>query len=195
VSACRFAAHAVGRGADASTWVNAKGCNLGRNQAAVDALRVLFGGQATVTAPKRTVRIENLSYGAKFPGRRTPAEVITWMVRNTYLPPTAESWDADRKKSFVEPSCSREGGRCPALGGRLPGEHRRLPAGGSVASVGWGPRGGRAPGSSGEADAACWPIGQSSVGQLAPGVLPGTCWSPESRTPRVGQLADRVPAN
>jgi hypothetical protein len=98
---CRLASHAVRRASDASTWVNVKGCNLGRNQAAVDALRGLFGGQATVTAPKATVRIENLGYGARVPGRRTAAEAISWMVKNLYLPPDAESWPAERKEEFV----------------------------------------------------------------------------------------------
>jgi len=99
---CRFAARAVAGASDAATWVNVKGCNLGQNPAAVDALRGLFGGQATVTAPKATVRIENLSYGAGVTGRRTAAEAISWMVRNLYLPPDAEAWAPERKEEFVK---------------------------------------------------------------------------------------------
>jgi hypothetical protein len=99
---CRAALRGVAGASDAQTWVNVKGCNLGQSKPAIDALRALFGGQATVTAPTRPVRLENLSWGKGIRGRTTPAEVIAWMVRNFYLPPSAEGWDADTKKGFVE---------------------------------------------------------------------------------------------
>jgi len=98
---CRFAARETARASDAYTHVIVKGCNLGQNQAAIDALRDLFGGQATVTAPKRKVELVNLGYGHGEKGRRTPVEAISWMVKNGYLPPEAEEWPEDKKKDFV----------------------------------------------------------------------------------------------
>jgi hypothetical protein len=99
---CRVAALSVAQNSDAQTRVIVKGCNLGQNQGAVDALRNLFGTQATVTAPKKKVHMGYESYGPTVPGRRTAVEAVSWMVKNGYLPPSAEQWDADKKESFVK---------------------------------------------------------------------------------------------
>src|SRR6266487_493420 len=98
---CRFAARDVARASDAQTHVIVKGCNIGQNKAAIDTLRQLFGGQATATAPKKKVEMRGLSFGPREAGRKTPAEVISWMVKNGYLPPEAEGWPEDKKKDFV----------------------------------------------------------------------------------------------
>ena len=98
---CRWAARRVAAASDAQTRVTIKGCNFGQNQAAVDAMRGLFGGQATVTAPTKRVELRNPGYGPAESGRRTPAEVIGWMVRNGYLPPRAAQWSAEEKTAFV----------------------------------------------------------------------------------------------
>ncbi|MFN0066388.1 MAG: DUF4157 domain-containing protein [Limisphaerales bacterium] len=98
---CRMASTRVGARVDGQSRVDVKGCNFGRNQAALDALRGAFGGQATTTAPKLPVRMELGGYGPKMPGRRTPTEVVTWMVKNGYLPPAAEQWPAEKKAEFV----------------------------------------------------------------------------------------------
>lgn len=98
---CRVAASAVSNASDAKTRVIVKGCNLGQNKAAVDALRYLFGGQATITAPRKKVELRALGYGPKVKGRRTPAEVISWMVKNGYLPPEVEKWEEKKKVDFV----------------------------------------------------------------------------------------------
>ena len=97
---CRTDALRVAAIADASTRVIVKGCNLGQNQAAVDALRQLFGDKATVTAPKLKVELAVTPLGGETPGRRNPSEVITWMVNNQYLPPDAEQWPADKKEHY-----------------------------------------------------------------------------------------------
>ena len=60
---CRTAALRVSAIADASTRVTVKGCNLGQNQAAVDALRELFGSEATVTAPKLKIEMAVYPHG------------------------------------------------------------------------------------------------------------------------------------
>ena len=87
----------VQKASDEQTQVIIKGCNLGQNQAAIDALRELFGGQATVTAPAKRI-----VYGTKrIRGRLNPKEVIAWMVQNGYLPPEAKQWAEDEKEDFV----------------------------------------------------------------------------------------------
>lgn len=98
---CRFASQSVARSSDGQTRVIVKGCNLGQNQAAIDALRQLFGGQPTVTAPKKQVRMETLGYGHGESGRRTPVEVVSWMVKNGYRQPEAEQWEDTKKTGFV----------------------------------------------------------------------------------------------
>ena len=77
---CRSATRAVAGAADASTWVNVKGCNLGQNQRAIDALRELFGGRATVTAPTRSVRNREPLLRGEGEGTQDAAEVIAWMA-------------------------------------------------------------------------------------------------------------------
>jgi hypothetical protein len=99
---CRQAALTVAQSSDAGTRVIVKGCNLGQNQAAVDALRQLFGGEATVTAPKRSVRMQNVGFGPRVPGRRTVSEAIAWMVTNGFLPPEANTWSEERKTEFID---------------------------------------------------------------------------------------------
>jgi len=91
---CRSAWLAVQRRSDAQTRVTIKGCNFGKSQAALNLMSQVFGG-ATVTAPKKQVRIEIVS------GRRTEAEDIAWMIRNGYLPPKAAEWSDQAKTSFV----------------------------------------------------------------------------------------------
>ncbi|MFB2769541.1 DUF4157 domain-containing protein [Pelatocladus sp. BLCC-F211] len=97
----RMASTNVARSSDIQTQIIVKGCNLGQNQKAVEALRQLFGGQATVTAPKTKIEFTNLSYGSKIKGRRTKSEVVSWMIKNGYLPPEAENWPEEQKNDFV----------------------------------------------------------------------------------------------
>lgn len=98
---CRSAFHAVGRRSDAETRVTIKGCNLGKSQAALNAMRNVFGGQATVTAPKKPIIMKTEGWGQDIPGRRTEAEVIDWMIQNGYLPPKAAGLSEQAKTSFV----------------------------------------------------------------------------------------------
>jgi len=97
----RIAATNVARLADEQTRIDVKGCNFGKNQAAVDMLRDIFGGRVTVTAPKAKVELKNLGYG---PGQpfRDAIDAVHWMVMNGYLPPEATDWPKDKKEEFIE---------------------------------------------------------------------------------------------
>jgi hypothetical protein len=98
----KFGKNAAVRASDEQTQVIIKGCNLGQSQAALTALRELFGGKPTVSAPKHLINFTTLGYGPSVQSRRTPGEVISWMVNNGYLPPEANLWTNDKKQKFVD---------------------------------------------------------------------------------------------
>ncbi|MFQ5846206.1 MAG: hypothetical protein ACE5IQ_00875 [Candidatus Methylomirabilales bacterium] len=101
---CKSAALFVGRdGSDNRTRVIIRGCQLGKSQAALDALRDLFGGQALVTAPKVRTWLGRVDLGPNMTKRRKRIWIVSWMVKNGYLPPEAENWSDDEKVKFVRP--------------------------------------------------------------------------------------------
>ncbi len=82
-----------------NTRIIMRGCNFGQSQEALDALRIFFGGQPYVWAPKGYQGFEVLPVGKSI--LQTPEEAFDFLVKQGYLPEDQLLIAPEEKKKYI----------------------------------------------------------------------------------------------
>jgi outer membrane protein OmpA-like peptidoglycan-associated protein len=84
-----------------STQIIVRGCQFGQSQEALDALRIFFGGQPVVYAPKGYQAYEPLPVGRLGSILRTQEEAFDFLVTQGYLPEDQRDIPVEEKKKYI----------------------------------------------------------------------------------------------
>ena len=90
------------RGIDENTRIAIRGCELGKSQDALDALRILFGGQPYVVAPTAFQGFSIEEIGAAAPRLKTPEMAFDMLVENGYLGQDLKDLPVDEKRAYIK---------------------------------------------------------------------------------------------